>query len=265
MIAIQAAFKILLFALITLPTVTFQTLVLLVHRGKYAYIIPKLWHKSVCAIFSIQVRAEGTIYNKSQVIYLSNHLSYLDIPVIGSFLTASFVAKSDVRTWPVFGFLSTLQQTAFISRAQQKAKHETHSLAHMIGAQKRNLIVFPEGTSTDGKTVRTFKSSLFSVATEAQNPELRVQPFTISMLTTNKRPVQTQDDRDLYAWHIGMDTPLPKHLWTFAKSKGAEITLTFHTPILAQDYNDRKLLSKICHENVLGGLQCAAPAPNIAA
>ena len=263
--SIHAVFKILLLALITLPVVVFQPLLLLVHRGNFAYVIPKLWHKGVCAIFSIQVRIEGTAHTSSQVIYLSNHLSYLDIPVIGRFLTASFVAKADVRTWPVFGFLSTLQQTAFISRARQNAKQETRSLAHMIGEQGHNIIVFPEGTSTDGKSVRPFKSSLFSVAIEAQNPDLRVQPFTISMITTNKNPIETQSDRDLYAWHIAMDTPLPKHLWAFAKSKGAEITLTFHAPILARDYHDRKLLSKICYEKVLGGLQCATPAPNIAA
>ncbi len=262
---VKAVLKMLLFVLLTLPVVVGQLLVLSVHRGKYAYIIPKLWHKGVCAIFSIRVKIEGTPYKNGQVIYLSNHLSYLDIPVIGGVLTASFVAKADVASWPVFGFLSRLQQTAFISRARQNAKKETNSLAHMMGEEKRNIVVFPEGTSTDGRTVRDFKSSLFSIATGAENPEMMVQPFTISMILVNGDSIKTQEDRDLYAWHIEMETALQDHLWHFAKSKGAHITLTFHDPILARDYTDRKELAKICHENVLGGLQCADSAPKIAA
>ena len=262
---LKAIFKMLLFMLLTLLVVLIQPLILAVHRGRYSYVVPKFWHSCVCLIFSIKVNVEGTPYTDEQTIYLSNHLSYLDIPVIGSLLTASFVAKADVASWPLFGFLSKLQQTAFISRARQDAKKETNSLTNMIGKEGKSIIVFPEGTSTDGKTVRSFKSSLFSIATEANNENLRVQPFTISMISTNKKRVETQEDRDLYAWHLEMDTELHYHLWSFAKSKGARITLTFHPPILARDYQNRKELSKICHENVLGGLQCRDTQPNIAA
>lgn len=264
MSTIKAAFKLFLFFLICIPVVPAQLLLLLVHRGRYSYVIPHLWHKGVSRIFSISVRVKGTPYTDSQTIYLSNHLSYLDIPVIGGVLKASFVAKADVANWPVFGFLSKLQQTAFISRSRKDASKEKNALANMM-KEGKSLIIFPEGTSTDGKTVRNFKSSLFSIALGNENKDLKVQPFTISMSAIEGRSVDTQEDRDLYAWHVEMDTPLPDHLWRFAKSKGAVITLTFHDTLLAADYDDRKKLSQTCHESVLGGLQNAEPQPNIAA
>lgn len=189
-----------------------------------------------------------------QCLYVGNHLSYLDIPAIGYILPASFVARKDVASWPVFGFLSKLRQTAFISRDRNDALKGKNALSKMI-AQGKSLIVFPEGTSTDGRGVRDFKSSLFSIALQQDRREdLYIQPLTIEMRRVDGRPVQTQDDRDLYAWHIDMDTPLPAHLWRFARSRGAEISLTFHDSFPAIRYENRKTLAKDCHLAVSNGL-----------
>ncbi|MFP4314051.1 MAG: lysophospholipid acyltransferase family protein [Alphaproteobacteria bacterium] len=247
--AIIAAFKLLLFALWSVLIVPLQCLLLVFHKGKYAYILPYYWHKGVCAIFRLQVRIEGTPQTSGQIIYVSNHLSYLDIPVIGTVLKASFVAKKDVASWPVFGFLSKLQQTAFIDRNRNAARKEAGALDSMIEAQK-SLILFPEGTSTDGKSVLPFKSSLFSLALKDAEKPLSIQPFTIEMIEINKQNPETQNIVDLYAWHRDMTTELPAHLWRFAKSKGAVIGLHFHPLIAADAYSDRKKLALLCHEAV---------------
>tara|TARA_R110001592_G_scaffold16881_14_gene71713 strand:+ start:2359 stop:3048 length:690 start_codon:yes stop_codon:yes gene_type:complete len=218
-----------------------------------AYILPWLWQKIVCSIFRITVRVNGTPYTDSQTIYMSNHVSYLDIPAIGSILRASFVAKKDVASWPVFGFLSKLQQTAFISRSREDVKKEKHALDSMLNDGK-SLIIFPEGTSTDGREVRLFKSSLFSIAMKENLRGIKVQPVTLRMETVNQKQIHTQDDRDLYSWHIDMDTPLDKHLWRFARNKGAVISLTFHPPLNASDFSDRKTLAKACYNTVSKGL-----------
>lgn len=264
MSSVKAVIRFILFFVLCIPVVLLQLLLLTVHRGPYSYLIPHLWHKGVCMIFGVRVRVEGTPYRDSQTIYVSNHLSYLDISAIGSFLKASFVAKADVANWPVFGFLSKLQQTAFISRSRKDARKEKNALENMM-AEGKSLIIFPEGTSTDGKSVRPFKSSLFSIALGSDNSDLMVQPFTISMSSVNGKAIETQEDRDTYAWHIEMDTEMHDHLWGFAKSKGCVLTLTFHEPVAAKDYDDRKEMAQICHEKVLGGLQNKLPAPNIAA
>lgn len=248
-----AALKITAFALWCLAVVPPQYIFLLLHKGQGAYALPHIWQRGVCWIFRLKVRTEGTPNKNGQTIYVSNHLSYLDIPVIGSTLRASFVAKNDVASWPVFGFLSRMQQTAFISRTSKDASKEKNTLEGMMHDGK-SLIIFPEGTSTDGRDVLPFKSSLFSLALKHANPNLMIQPFTLQLDLVEGHTPATQDDMDLYAWHRDMTTELPPHLWRFALSKGAQVTLKFHPPLKACEYGDRKILAKACHDNVSKGL-----------
>lgn len=258
---LRAVVKILLFALISLILVPLQMMVMAVHRGKNAYIIPYFWQKMVCLIFSIRVTVHGTPVKNSQLIYVSNHLSYLDIPVIGSVLKASFVAKKDVSKWPVFGFLSKLQQTAFIERSRGAAVKEASALDEMLDSGK-SLILFPEGTSTDGREVVPFKSSLFSLVFKSPEKALPIQPFSIEMISVDGKKPDTQELRDLYSWHRDMDTELPQHLWRFAKSNGAHIALGFYPVIPAGQLNDRKLLAAHCYETINSALH---PKPSLAA
>ena len=125
-------------------------------------------------------------------------------------------------------------------------------------AEGKSLIIFPEGTSSDGRDVLPFKSSLFSIALgeQAQKQELFVQPVTVSLLAVNGAEPTAQDIRDLYAWHG--DMTLPPHLWQFAKSRGATIKLTFHPPYRAATFDDRKVLANKCQNDVLNGLH---PSP----
>lgn len=251
--AIIATCKFILFAILTLNVAVLQIILMQFHKGKYAYVLPYFWQKCVCIIFSITLEITGTPYTKEQTIYVGNHVSYLDIPVIGSVLKASFVAKKDVSSWPLFGFLSKLQQTAFISRERADARKGKQTLNTMLN-QGKSLIIFAEGTSTDGREVLPFKSSLFSIALQDNLPNIFIQSITLSMKTTNNKKIVTQDDRDLYSWHRDMDTPLGAHLWRFAQSRGATISLKFHPQIKAQDFSDRKTLAKACHNTVSIGL-----------
>ncbi len=255
--SIIAALKLGLFFLWCLVIVPPQLVLLCFTRSKPAYILPYFWHKGVCLIFGIKVKLSGTPVRKGQILYVSNHMSYLDIPVIGTVLRASFVAKKDVASWPVFGFLSKLQQTAFIERSRNAAVKEANALDTMM-QEGKSLVVFPEGTSTDGREVIPFKSSLFSLALlDTTDKSLAIQPFTITMERVDGRKPETQDLRDIYAWHRDMQTELPAHLWRFAKSRGALIHLDFHPSIQARSFDDRKTLAKYCHEQVSKGV---APA-----
>lgn len=248
-----AAIKMIAFAVMCCLLVPIQMLVLLITQGNPAYILPNYWGKWVCLIFRIKVIKHGKPVTGQQVIYVGNHLSYLDIPVYGSVLQGSFVAKKDVENWPVFGFLSKLQQTSFISRDRIDALAMSNALEEKLRMRK-NLIIFPEGTSTDGRRVFPFKSSVFSALFKKNIKDIHVQPITIKMLSTDKNEIKTQHDRDLYAWHLNMDTPLHEHLWSFAKSKGAVIELTFHPAVNTHSFKDRKTLAKHCHDAVCSGL-----------
>lgn len=252
--SVIATLKLMAFFVLSLFVVPLQYLLLCFHKGDKAYIIPKIWHKGVCAIFRIKVSVRGAPGSGKQTLYVSNHLSYLDIPAIATILKASFVAKKDVAKWPVFGFLSKLQQTAFIDRSRGAAAKEAGALQTML-TEGKSLIIFPEGTSTDGQNVLPFKSSLFSLALNDAATSLDIQPFTIQVKEVNGKAPTTQELRDIYAWHREMDTELPQHLWLFAKSKGVKITLTFHPVTNASEYKDRKTLAKYCHEAVSNGVE----------
>lgn len=244
-----AILKILSFFLVALVLSLPQIIILLFHKGKFSYILPQLTHRLICFIFRIKVRVEGQISAQNQTIFLSNHISYLDIPVIGTFVRASFVAKKDVKGWPLIGQLSQLQQTGFISRESKDALIERDSLSGMIERNK-SLIIFPEGTSTEGISVYPFKSSLFASFLDRSNEDLLIQPFVIYVESINGKSPKSQEERDIYAWHINMETEMPAHLWRFAKSKGATIKLKFCPTILVKDFTDRKTLAKLCHETV---------------
>lgn len=252
--SVIAGFKLFAFAIIALLVIPTQSTVLLFTKGPGAYHLPRLWHSGVCWIFRIKYETRGHPATDHQTLYMSNHVSYLDIPVIGSILKASFVAKSEVAGWPVFGFLSTLQQTAFMERKRTAIVREAQTLKGRIDAGK-SLIIFPEGTSTDGQEVLPFKTSLFSLALPEDRTHLMVQPMTLKLIEVDGRKPATQEDRDIYSWHIKMDTDLPEHLWRFAKSKGAKVRIIFHEPLRAADFEDRKILAKACHDNVSKGLQ----------
>ena len=100
------------------------------------------------------------------MLFAANHVSYLDITVLGSLLDASFIAKTEVAGWPLFGWLARLQRSVFIDRRARSTAHQRDSIAARLAAGEA-LILFPEGTSGDGNRLLPFKSALFSVADHA--------------------------------------------------------------------------------------------------
>lgn len=240
----RAYVRILLFALWSLPLVSLQCLVLLVHRGKLAYKIPRLWHIGLCRVFGMPVRVIGTPQpTTTPVMFISNHISYLDILVMGSKIEASFVAKNDVATWPIFGFLSSLQQTAYISRASKDALKERHSLQSYLHTGK-SIIFFPEGTTNNGRDILPFKSSMFALALDHHltDGRLVIQPFSIRIVP--KDGPTGESDAVNYAWAFDDDTPLVTHLMRFAGGHGCILELVFHEIVDPKKYNDRKALCR---------------------
>lgn len=249
----RAITKIALMTLWTLATVPFQIVLMNFHKGPCAYYIPQLWHRGVCKILGLRVRVIGRPVQNRQVMFVANHMSHLDIPVIGSFIRASFIAKAEVASWPVFGFLSRVQQTAFISRDSFDAAKVKDSLQSLLD-QGKSLILFPEGTSTDGHAVLPFKSSLFSLVV---GRTMAVQPFTLRLDAIRGRGPLTMEDRAIYGYYG--DAEFGPHLWNFMKSRGADLTLAFHTAIEITPDMDRKTLARQAFDLVSSGLEKNQP------
>lgn len=255
---IRAIIKLSVFGLCCITVIPIQILIVTLFQGGAIYHIPYIWHNIIRSAFGIKLTIHGTPATDRQTLYMSNHLSYLDISVLGSLIKASFVAKSEVETWPLFGLLSKLQKTAFIQRVRTKIAEQKSMLETRI-KNGESLIIFPEGTSTHGISVVPFKSSLFSLAHNDETKNLWVQPITLRVITSNgKQPISLKD-HEIYAWDRDDDTPLANHLWRFAKTTGAELEVIFHPPLKAHDFKNRKELAKACYDTVLKPIEENSP------
>jgi 1-acyl-sn-glycerol-3-phosphate acyltransferase len=184
--AAKATLKILFFVLGCILIMPLQGLVLLFTKGRGACVIPLIWHRAMCWNFQIRCKVVGTPNAAHQTLYMSNHISYLDISALSTVIPYSFVAKSEVQGWPLFGALAKLQRTAFIVRKRSQIVQETNAIAKRL-EDGDSLIIFPEGTSSTGFDVLPFKSSLFTLALDGSAENLYVQPVTIRVLEVDGR------------------------------------------------------------------------------
>jgi 1-acyl-sn-glycerol-3-phosphate acyltransferase len=124
--------------------------------------------RRVGRIFRLETQSAGTI--PSSGLLVCNHLSYLDILVLASLAPAVFVAKREVKSWPVMGLLAQLAGTVFIDRERRADVGKVNDEIQSALDDGALVILFPEGTSSDGKTILAFKSSLLEPATRQKHP-----------------------------------------------------------------------------------------------
>jgi len=250
----RQAIKIVLLTAIIAVLAPLQCAAALLSGGRMPTRLPALFHRLACRVMGLVVEVCGTMHD-GQTVWISNHLSYLDILAIGSVARCSFVAKDDVHRWPVFGRLARLQDTVFISRTSRRAADVGLALSAAL-ANGRSLVVFPEGTTSDGSTVLPFKSSLFEVfVVDGARAGVTLQPLTVSAESIDGRAVGP-DNRDLYAYHG--DASLGPHLLRFLGTKGAKVRLTFHAPLSDDLITSRKTLAHAAHAAVASGLAALA-------
>ena len=217
--------------------------------------LPRIFHAGVCRLLRIRVEILGRPASGPSVMYAANHLSYLDVPVLGRILDARFVAKQDVAGWPVFGALARLQRTVFVSRSPRAAPVAAAQLREALLDRDR-LVIFPEGTTSDGKSVLAFKPGAFLSLERDPPPGLVVQPLSIQLVSVDGAPASGAGVRDLYAYHADMQ--LLSHLLGFLRLSGARLRLTFHPPIPALPARSRKDWARQLHQRVASVI---APEP----
>jgi 1-acyl-sn-glycerol-3-phosphate acyltransferase len=212
---------------------------------------PVVFHRTCLRILGVQVMTEGAMIRKGPVLFVANHQSYLDILVLGSLVPGSFVSKADVKDWPFFGLLAKLQRSVFVERRRHQAKANRSEIESRL-AEGDSLILFPEGTSSDGNRVLGFKSALLSVAErgEASDP-LPIQPVSIAYVSVNGMPIG-RTWRPFVAWYGDMD--LAGHLWSFARLGLVRVVVEFHPPLTLQGSGSRKALAQACRERVVDGM-----------
>jgi 1-acyl-sn-glycerol-3-phosphate acyltransferase len=215
--------------------------------------VQRLWCMGVAWAAALDPAAEGEkITGPGSVLYLANHVSYFDIPALGGLVDAAFVAKTEVATWPLFGWFARLTGTVFIPRKPGRSAEQVRTLRTRL-VRGENLILFPEGTNSDGTGVLPFKSSLLaSAAPEATGLPVTIQPVSLAYTRTRDGAPLTGARADLYAW-IGADDMFP-HLWRALAAPGAEVRVVFHPPLDMAATADRKRLARAAEAEVREGV-----------
>lgn len=210
--------------------------------------LPIWFHRGLSRALGLSIRTRGAPARRGKVLYVVNHLSWADIPVLGARIHASFVAKSEVAGWGPVGWLASFAHTVYVARERRSTaaaqKNEIAERLNKGGA----IILFPEGTNSDGTGVLPFKSALFSVVNDV--PGLIIQPVTLAYTRINGLPVTRRQLPDL-AW-VG-DTELAPHALGFMGLGRVTAEILFHDPIDPADFPDRKALARHCHTLIAAG------------
>lgn len=243
--AVRRGLIALLWTLLCIPV---QAVLLLVPgRAKVGF--AQLYWAAFARLIGLSVRVIGQPATNAgrSVVYVANHSSWLDIPVLGGQLDGCFVAKSEVSRWPLVGAIARLGRTVFVSRNRGATLNERDSMRGRL-ARGDNLILFPEGTTSDGSRVMPFRSTFFAIA-EGEHPPL-IQPVSVAYDRLAGLPTG-RASRPLFAWYGDMD--LATHYWRLAQYRGLRATVLLHTPIDPANYPNRKALARAVWATVADG------------
>jgi 1-acyl-sn-glycerol-3-phosphate acyltransferase len=245
--AIHAGFIAVSFTLWTLALLPLQLLGLRFRKlatGRWLIeTVPQLYFRGNVWLLRVKIVRVGEVSPARPTLFVSNHVSWIDIGLLNATLKASFIAKLEVAAYPLMGWLAKLQRTVFIERkARRAAEHSDEMTARLQAGD--SLILFPEGTSSDGMRLLEFKSAFFVLAERnvGERP-LTVQPISIAYRRLAGLPIGRRW-MSVVSW-IG-DEDLLSHLWRYLEHTPCEVVVQFHPPVTIADFASRKELSAHC-------------------
>lgn len=208
-----------------------------VHPGSTAAKLSLWWHQRTCTIFGMQKIVSGTV-SQQPTLFVINHISWFDIPSLGSCVPVHFLSKDEINSWPFFGWLATKAGTLFIKRGYKGAAEQSIKDINEALKNGGHVIIFPEGTTTDGTSLRRFHSRLFQAAIDAK---VQVQPVALRY--------PHPDGVHPKAPFIG-DTQFIESLMDMISEKNMQVSLDFLTPINSQQYT-RDQLAELSKQQIL--------------
>ncbi|MFT0533210.1 lysophospholipid acyltransferase family protein [Castellaniella hirudinis] len=215
--------------------------------------VVRAWSRGLMTLCGIRVHVDGSPVREGAVLWVANHISWVDIFVLNSVRPTSFVAKSDIRRWPVLGLLVAWAGTLFIDRAHRHAVRLAGQQMQACFDQGDVVGLFPEGTSTEGADVKPFHAGLFEPAIQATVP---VQPIALRFLHRG-RPAPSLA-------FVG-DQTLVANLWRLLGRRGVRVDCTFLPPIPPAPGQTRSLLAQRTHAAVARHLKAPNPGNQNAA
>lgn len=196
----------------------------------------------------LKIRCHGELA-REPVLFVSNHVSWSDIPVLGGIAPLRFLSKAEVARWPLIGWLAGHAGTLFIQRGGGRAAQTREEITRTLAAGQ-SVLVFPEGTTTDGRQVLPFHGRLLPAAAAAG---VAIQPISIGYLRDG--------GPDPVAPFIG-DDAFESHLLRLLRRPAAEVTVVLHDPVTLTADDDIAALARQLHDTVAAGLtSCYSGVP----
>ncbi len=230
---------------ITLPLMPVQWLAVK-FRHPLRRKIPVFYHRTMCRLLGLRVRVNGAPIREPPVLIVSNHSSWLDILVITSLAPAVFIAKREVATWPFFGWLAKLQRSVFVDRERRHKTGEVNAEIAQRLAEGDPVVLFGEGTSSDGNRVLPFRSALIGAARDAlaaaeHTGKVWLQPLSVAYVRLHGLPMGRQM-RPVAAWYGKTD--LVPHLLRISRLGAIDVTVSWGEPVAYEGTTDRKAVAR---------------------
>lgn len=203
-----------------------------------------LYSRAVCRLLKVRVRNVGSPPRRRSVLILANHVSWLDILVITAAAPTIFVAKAEVARWPLIGLVAKARGTVFVDRERRHRTAAANAdIARRLAAGE-SVVLFAEGTSSDGNRVLPFRTALFGAVKDALaqvdgGKPIWVQPLSVGYTKLHGLPMGRQH-RSIVAWYGDLD--LVPHLREFIRCGAVDATLSWGEPIAYDGAGDRKAL-----------------------
>jgi lyso-ornithine lipid O-acyltransferase len=278
--ALRAALILAAFFTLTLPLMPVQALLLrLGLRGRRPVVrhFPNWYHRQLCRLLGIRLHIDGALQSGVPVLLIANHVSWLDIPVLSALAPVSFVAKREVSTWPMVRTLARLQRTVFVDRQKRLTVGVTAREIEKRLGQGDAIVLFAEGTSSDGGQVLPFRSALIAAAGMVERRKaatsgngqadtvLDVRTLSLAYTHLHGLPLD-RSQRAGVAWYGDME--LTSHVWALLKNGPLDVHIRIGAPLPLDALTDRKALARHSEHEVRRAvaqlLRGSGPAKNSA-
>ena len=238
------------FFLFTVPLMPVQ-LVFLATGSRYARTFPHWYHRQVCRIVGIRLHIDGEVAEEQGVLLISNHVSWLDITVLSAVVPVSFVAKQEVASWPFVSWLAKLQRSVFVDRMRRdQVGHRANEILRRLQSGD-HVVLFAEGTSSDGNSVVPFKTALFAavkpIGGALMGANVSAQTLALTYTKLYGLPL-CRRGRPVIAWYGDMD--MASHAWKLLGLGPLDVYIRIGPPVPLDQFPDRKALARYAEEKV---------------
>jgi lyso-ornithine lipid O-acyltransferase len=232
-----------------------------------ARLLPLLFHRAVARIIGLRVKRIGQPSADRPMLILSNHVSWIDIVALGSVMPLSFIAKSEVKAWPVFGLFAKLQRSVFVDRNRRGDTGKANSEIAERLAEGDPIVLFAESTTSDGNRILPFRSALVGAAQEAilsggSGPHVCLQPVALAYTRRDGLPTGRMG-RALIGWYGDME--MIPHLVGILRGGPLDMEIRFGEPLAFDAGSDRKGVTRSAEEDVRRMLASALIGRGLAA